>query len=744
MHDHLTDAQRLAVAHTTGPMLILAGPGSGKTTVVAQRIAAMVHRGVPPRSMLALTFTNKAAGEMRQRVIDRCGEEAMVRGMTVATFHSFCARFLRRHADRAGISPNYAICDARDQRDLIKAAIIEAGQSTSNWPPATVGQVISGAKNRLLTAEEFSGQAVDFYQRTIARIYRAYHDLLRASDLLDFDDLLLKTARLLLEDDALREATADRFQFVMVDEYQDTNHAQFVICRSIAGGHSNIMVVGDPDQSIYAWRGADITNIMEFELHWPDAQVVELGRNFRSTGHIVDAAAALISRNTNRREKRLYTELEHGTLPRVLRCRDERHEAESIVAHFRHLATEESLAWKDMAILYRVNALSRVLEETLRNAKIPYVIARGTAFYDRAEIRDALAYLKVVRNARDEISLKRVINTPPRGIGKTTVDRMAAYAAIHRTSLASVIDDPAPVPQLAPRAIKSVTGFAKVLQSWRLLLSGPPDAEHLAELVERIIEESGLEAQYRNAGADEDRQRILNLEELISAASRFEPVVDDDDDAPLTTLHDFLIAWLESIALVSDADVIDPESGAVTLMTLHAAKGLEYPAIAIAGLEEGLLPHLRSREDDAALEEERRLLYVGMTRAKRHLMLSSAAVRTLRGERTATIPSRFIEELPAASIEGVDCSGAPHQSGGSPGVSMAGGRARRLPDPEGFKIGARVWHELRGPGVITAMTKRAGGTTVQVEFIDDGIKTMVLAYSGLQLVSTTPRRGRVI
>ncbi|MCA9285083.1 MAG: UvrD-helicase domain-containing protein, partial [Phycisphaerales bacterium] len=664
LHD-LTPAQREAVAHVDGPLLVLAGPGSGKTRVITRRVAYLVGQGIPAWSILAVTFTNKAAGEMRDRI------DALLppdlpgrRGLTVSTFHALCARLLRRYAAEAGLDPGFVIYDTTDQRDAIKRAVVDAGLDSAQFSPGNVAATISKAKNALLDAAAFAAEATDFSARMMARVYTAYERVLAANRAVDFDDLLLRTARLLRSRCDVLAQLQERYRYLLIDEYQDTNHAQFLIANAIAGPPStgsNICVVGDPDQSIYGWRGADLRNILEFEEHHPQARVIPLGENFRSTGHIVEASAALIACNVRRKEKELFTSLEAGEPVSAIVCQDEVHEAEQVVERFRALE-ESGVPYREMAVLYRMNALSRVIEAALRDAQVPYVVARGTAFYDRKEIRDALACLRLLLNPADEIALQRVVSTPPRGIGATTMEKLRLHAVHTQVTLFEAMRVAGTIDSLGARARKAIAEFVGLIEGLRAEAfetswsAGPSD---LAAYVARVIRASGLEAHHAKDASDEGVDRIANLGELVSAAATFRlPDADDDPlgqdeeqpgSAPLR-LDGLLAAFLESVALVSDADAIDPERGAVTLMTLHAAKGLEYDAVAIIGLEQGTLPHQRGLESDHELEEERRLCYVGMTRARRHLLMTRTEVRTVRGMTERRIPSQFLSELPAGAV----------------------------------------------------------------------------------------------
>jgi DNA helicase-2/ATP-dependent DNA helicase PcrA len=730
--DDLTEAQRRAVTHAQGALLVLAGPGSGKTTVVTRRIACLIARGVASGQILALTFTNKAAGEMRDRVGALLPAGLLDdRPPTVSTFHSFCARRLREYAEPAGMSPHYSIYDEADRREALKQAVRECGLSFQNFAPAAVGSAISRAKNALLGPEAYAADARDFFSRSVASVYPAYEKILRENDALDFDDLLLRMADLLRGKPAVREQLQQRYRYLLIDEYQDTNHAQFMIAHTLAAAHGNICVVGDPDQSIYGWRGADLGNILEFEEHYPKAAVVALGQNFRSTGHIVNAAAGLIRNNRRRKHKRLFTELGDGERPVAVICRDERHEAALVAGFLRRRHEQEGVPWKEMAVLYRINALSRVLEEAFRGARIPYVIARGTAFYERKEVRDALSYLRLIANPNDEVSLRRIINTPARSIGKTTLRKIELFAVDRQLRLFDALRRVAgngAEAGLSARAGGAVKRFVALIDRIRAAAdrAAEPAAGGLRRLVEMVIRESGLEAMYMT-GTEEDRERLENLNELISAAAQFNPAPPPADGAaPAPPLSQFL----ESVALVSDADMIDPATGVVTLMTLHAAKGLEFSAVSLVGLEESLLPLLRAAETDADLEEERRLCFVGMTRARRLLLLTRAAVRTRRGARARTLQSRFLNELPPDSLVWHDESEEGDDGGGDD--EAAGWAADALAGA--LPVGCIVRHPEYGLGRVEALTRRAGGASAVVAFPTAGTKTFIVGRAPLERV----------
>lgn len=832
----LTSPQREAVMHTDGPLLILAAAGSGKTRVITRRIARMVRDGVPAWSILAVTFTNKAAGEMRERVEAQIlGPEASpelaradrrTRGLTVTTFHALCARLLRRYAEIAdlpGLKPDYAIFDMSDQSATMKRVIADMGLKTSNWPPRSVLSAISDAKNRLLDEAAYAAQANDYYSNTIAKIYKSYQGRLRAQGALDFDDLLLTAVRMLRAREDIRGECQDRWRYLMIDEYQDTNAAQFQLACLLAdapphssgdgnaedvgsgdplddlpgigpaedgadaGGANapapNICVVGDPDQAIYGWRGADLSNILDFETHYPTARVIRLGENFRSTAPILGAADTLIKRNATRKDKPLFTSTKTDGEPvRVTLCRDEHHEA-NLVADFVTRHHEEGVAYKDMAVFYRTNALSRVLEDAMRTAAVPYVIARGTAFFEREEVKNAVCYLRVIANPADDVSLLRIVNTPTRGIGKTTLDAVRTLADREGIpmleGLRRVARDGAGL-GLAGRSVAAIERFIGILDglTGHGTFMGSEVTGSLADLTERMIREVGLESHYtkqaKASGSEADEARLDNLGELISAAREFEEEYDPQDDplafdleaaekgeeSEVPPLLALLRGYLETVSLVADSDKIDPEQGAVTLMTLHASKGLEFPVVAMVGLEEGTLPHSRAFESQAELEEERRLAFVGITRSMRHLLVTSARYRTVRGLTERTIPSRFLSEMGSEHVvvsdqadhhDEVDGTGTAGEKGFDRGAALGGQRSvaaelekarERRRDltvgaaaqaREQFPPGARVRHPQFGEGVIVTI-KGGQHVRAEIEFKGIGRKTLVLEYARLRRV----------
>jgi DNA helicase-2/ATP-dependent DNA helicase PcrA len=774
----LTEPQVQAVTHVDGPLLVLAGPGSGKTRVITRRIAYLVREvGIPPWNVLAITFTNKAAGEMRDRVAQLVTER-QARAITVATFHSLCARLIRRYADRMGLPPGYSIYDTADQKRAIKQALEDLEINTKNFPPASMLGAISNAKNDLLDAKSYAAQASNFYDRTVAKVYTKYTQILERNAAVDFDDLLLKTVQLLKKHADVLAELRERYQYVLIDEYQDTNHAQFMIANALSREHTNIMSTGDPDQSIYGWRGADIRNILEFEQHYPDATIVRLEQNYRSTKQILAAADALIANNRARKHKTLWTDNEAGEPIRVVTCADEKHEARWVVEQYQEL-NKNGVPWAAMAVFYRINSLSRVMEETLRDAGVPYQIARGTAFYDRKEIKDSIAYLRTIANPADEVNLFRVINTPARGISAATVKAIQAQALATHTSADALLGEPMSLTAINTRAQTAVAKFGKLLHGWRetagmnstpppsdgdntdeqLSLANdvsPTDPTHkeiktasggepsLRSFVEDVLRDSGLEAYYRNDKSDPDQERLANLGELVTSAQQFEEEYAfefeqdnlNNPDAQPPSLREKLLAYLERVALVSDADAVDPEQGAVTLMTLHAAKGLEFHAVSILGVEDGMLPHDRANGDDQELEEERRLAFVGITRAERWLALLHAKYRTVFGQTMPTIRSRFLGELPEDTLQQEDPSQEEdafedprYRGGGSAQRSKAAREAGRYPP------GTMVKHPQFGVGRVVQVSPMGAHTRAKIDFTTAGTKTLILQYARLEVLT---------
>jgi DNA helicase-2/ATP-dependent DNA helicase PcrA len=634
----LTEAQRQAVEHSTGPLLILAGPGSGKTRVITHRVASLLRQGVAPQAIVALTFTNKAAQEMQARV------ERLVPGRTVwmGTFHRFCAQRLRHYASLLGLQPNYSIYDTSDAKAALKQSIELSAVSTSHVTPEQIAAAISGFKSRLLLPEDLAEKRFDSSRETIAaRVYPHYRQLLLQNNAVDFDDLLLHFARLLRDFPDLRSELDARYQFVMVDEYQDTNLAQYAIARGLSIDQPNLAVVGDPDQSIYSWRGADRRNVLQLERDYPDLTTIRLEENFRSAPSILRAADALIRHNRQRKHKALWTKRPETVAVRLVQYGSDLEEAESIADAIDAAVQSGQRRYSDFAICYRISALSRTLEQALRSRVIPYQIARGLEFYQRKEIKDVLAYLHLLNNPSHDVALRRIINVPIRGIGHKTVDRLQSDAQEHRQSLLEACRRAGVVPGLPARTAGLVARFVAMYD--RLVIKS---AAPLEDLLRELLEETKLREYYLNQQDDEgDNNPVANLDELVSAAVEFDARHPQDGS---------LERFLEEVALVSDTDGWDGQSDRVSLMTLHAAKGLEFPCVYIVAVEQDTLPHSRSRESPDELEEERRLLFVGMTRAIDQLQLSVARRRLVRGAPRIVAPSHFLFELPRDEFEIVE------------------------------------------------------------------------------------------
>ena len=642
----LNPMQRRAAETLEGPVLILAGAGSGKTRTLTYRVANLLEHGVKAWHILALTFTNKAAREMRERIERLAGADAGE--AWIGTFHSICCRILRRDIEKLGYERSFTIYDDDDQQRVIKAVLKELDIDEKFLPPKAVSADISDAKNRLLSPDEWlQRRGGDYRSQKTHDVMTRYEQRLRAANALDFDDLLVKTLQLFVEHPPVLEYYQSRFQYVHVDEYQDTNYAQYQLVSLITRKSRNLCVVGDDDQSIYGWRGADIRNILDFEKDFPDATVIKLEQNYRSTANILDAANQIIAHNEGRKEKELWTEDGEGEKITLYAAADERDEAAWICQRIRQLQ-RGGTPYGSIAILYRMHALSRVLEETLMRAGIPYHVYGGTRFYDRREVRDVLAYLRVIQNPADDISLSRIINVPKRAIGDSTVEQLTQYARQNDMSLYAAVA--APPDTLASRARKSVNDFSSLIVS---LLLGK-ETLPLSEFVQKVIDDSGLIAQYQKEENEENQARIENIREFMGAVTEFEQKSEDKS----------LFAFLENVALVTELDNQDSAPSFVTMMTLHSAKGLEYDAVFMSGMEEGIFPSARAMQEDNRVEEERRLCYVGVTRARKLLHLSYARRRMLFNQMQFNAPSCFLQEIPKRLIREEQSSAAQSASYG--------------------------------------------------------------------------------
>jgi len=712
-------------------VLVLAGAGSGKTRVITRRIAYLMSRDVPARHILAITFTNKAAGEMRERT------EALLPGVRpplVATFHSFCARMLRQYADLLGLDPRFTIYDADDQQAAVKRALAQLNLDPTHFDPRRCAETISRAKAKLQRARDYQPPGShDFRARHLGRIYEAYEAILADSSALDFDDLLLEVALGLRASADFRDHLHDRFRYILIDEYQDTNHAQYVIARDLAGPRRNLCATGDPDQSIYGWRGARLENILDFEKDFPDARVVRLEQNWRSTRTILAAADAVIQRNANRKPKTLYTDNPQGGKVRVVLTDDEEAEADALVRGIRRLR-DEGLAFRDAAVFVRTGAQTRAIEDAFRRASppVPYEIVRGTSFYERKEVRDILAYLQVLHNPRDEVNLRRIINTPPRGIGARTLQRLADWARAEGLALTDALPHADDVPDLGPRARAAVHRFRQLMDA---LAEEPRDA--VQPLIETVLEATAYAKHLRD---DEAHDRKANLDELVTVGAAFDRTAAAHADDPEVPRG--LEGFLQTVCLMSDQDGYDERADRVPVMTLHAAKGLEFPAVFIAGCEDGLLPHIRNRDDPDRVEEERRLFFVGMTRAKQHLTLSCARYRRIRGGLQRFPASPFLGEIAPETLQPID-----ETTGTAPTAFGRGRRqgyrqpgADRVVRPErdeatGLAVGQVVRHPTYGLGRVARFATSGGRRMVRVRFNTVGEKLMDPALARLEAVA---------
>ena len=714
----LNEPQRQAVLQMNGPLLIIAGAGSGKTRVLTYRIAHLMEEGVSPYQILAITFTNKAAREMKTRI------EALVPGdgekVWAGTFHSVCVRILRREIHQIGYERSFTIYDSDDQTRLITAIMkdLDIGRDIT---PREVKSKISEAKNNLVAPDEFFDHFErDFRKEKIQRVYRVYEKRLKDSNALDFDDLLVKTLEVFSAYPDVLSYYQERFRYILVDEYQDTNPVQYMLVKLLAARYRNLCVVGDDDQSIYGWRGADIKNILGFNKDFPEALTIRLEQNYRSTQKILDAANHIIQHNARRKEKNLWTDRGEGQKIRFYRGDNEHDEAEYIASEIARLSREKACTFGEMAVLYRMNAQSRVLEEMLMRFGIPYRIYGGTRFYERKEVKDALAYLRAVVNPADEISLTRIINEPKRGIGQSTVAQLISLAEEQAETLFGVIVDIDEETDLAARAKQKVREFAELIAA--LLM----DKEQLplSEFVETVLQKTGLWAQYEKDPSEEAQNRLENLKELLGAVQEFEK---SDENATLE-------AFLENVALVSDIDGLEETPQAVSLLTLHSAKGLEFPVVFIAGLEEGIFPMSRAMTDDDQMEEERRLCYVGVTRAEDQLYLTCAQQRMLMGMTQYNPPSRFLAEIPGELIEGRLVRSQPAKVKTEKLPAFTPSFMKKPKSDAVYAMGMKVEHDKFGRGTVIAVTGHGEEALVTVAFEGQGVKKLMASLAPMKPV----------
>lgn len=737
--DGLTDPQQEAVEYFEGPLQILAGPGSGKTRVITRRIARLVDRGVHPSSILAITFTNKAAREMQERV------NQLLPGsrIWISTFHRFCASVLRRRAQSVGLESNFVIFDKSDQLQVLRHVLNDLDMDSVRVPVAKLGARISHIKNTMISSEQFS-QSLDMevgepFDMVVAQVYPKYQETLLASNAVDFDDLLLHVVKLFQENPTLRAEYDDRFRFLLVDEYQDTNAIQYSLVRALGIDRPNVCVTGDPDQSIYAWRGANIENILNFERDFENAKLVRLEQNFRSTALILQSADQLISHNRMRKAKSLTTDAEDGESVQLLKFKDGRSEADGIAELIRKQCTEGGAKWSDFAIFYRVNSMSRELELAFTRNHIPFQVAAGLAFYDRAEIRDLLAYLRLIENPVDTVAFARVVNRPARGIGKTSQNKVTAWATENGVGPMEAARQAHKITSLTKTAKVKLKAFVGMMDTFSLANAGS-----VSDLLKKIVEKTAYSRTWAAASSEQAITKQANVEELVNAAAQYDEANADDPS---------ITGFLETTALASDVDAVDAEAGKATLMTIHAAKGLEFPSVVIVGLEHGLIPHERSikSNDPKQLEEERRLLFVGMTRAMRNLYMTTAQVRAERGTPRITIPSTFLAETTYDIIDENNPDGTREKSGVSSkpdkkqelrdklkaslaagnkpllttGAALLNGTDEEVELPDvgsssTFAVGMRVRHPKYGMGTVTHIAGFAKRRTVEVEFSSGG------------------------
>ncbi|MBV7506248.1 DNA helicase PcrA [Bacillus sp. sid0103] len=742
----LNPEQQSAVKTTDGPLLLMAGAGSGKTRVLTHRIGYLiVEKRVNPYNILAITFTNKAAREMRERIGKMMG--GVAEEIWISTFHSMCVRILRRDIDRIGFNRNFTILDSTDQQSVVKTILKEKNIDPKKFDPRAILGAISSAKNELIDPEEYKKTGGGYFEDVVGNVYEEYQKRLRKNQALDFDDLIMMTIQLFKRVPDVLEYYQRKFQYIHVDEYQDTNKAQYLLVKQLASRFKNLCVVGDSDQSIYRWRGADIANILSFEKDYPNATVILLEQNYRSTKRILLAANKVIENNMNRKAKNLWTENPEGNKLVYYRADSEQSEAQFVAGKIKEITRNNQYKLTDIAILYRTNAQSRVMEEVLLKSNIEYSIVGGTKFYDRKEIKDMLAYLRLISNPDDDISLRRIINVPKRGIGSSSVDKIANFADMHDLSLFQALES-VELLGLSPKITKAAREFRDLIGNY----TNMQEYLSVTELVEEVLDKTGYREMLKAEKSLEAQSRLENLEELLSVTKSFEDSSEDKS----------LVAFLTDLALVADIDALDEETqekvDSITLMTLHSAKGLEFPVVFLIGMEEGVFPHSRSLMEEVEMEEERRLAYVGITRAEQTLFLTNAQMRTLFGRTNMNPPSRFISEIPADLIEGVEPAEKKMNSpfGSTTGKSFGSARASTFGTPKtsfstpasarkpvmrpvsaaaagdeiGWKVGDKAQHGKWGTGTVVSVKGQGEGTELDIAFPSPvGIKRLLAKFA---------------
>ncbi|PKM43036.1 MAG: DNA helicase PcrA [Firmicutes bacterium HGW-Firmicutes-8] len=736
--EKLNSPQAEAVQYYSGPLLILAGAGSGKTRVLTHRIGYLIGEvGVSPYNILAITFTNKAANEMKDRVDSLIGRRA--ENMWICTFHSACVRILRKEIGALGYNPNFVIYDSADQVTLIKECLKELNIDDKRYAPRAVAVGISHAKNKLWGPQAYDNQANDHYQQTVSRVYQLYQVKLKNNNALDFDDLIMETVKLFEQYPDILERYQERFKYILIDEYQDTNHAQYRLIKLLAAKNRNICVVGDDDQSVYRFRGADIQNIFDFEEDYPETRIVRLEQNYRSTKTILEAANEVIRNNCGRKEKRLWTENPDGSLISLFAAQDEHQEAYYVARKIIEAYSSQQRSYRDFAVLYRTNAQSRVIEEILMRNNIPYKIVGGLKFYERKEIKDILAYLRIIFNPADALGLLRVVNIPRRGIGDATLAKVSGFAAENGLSMFAAMGQALSIPALQPRAAKTLSEFAGLIEELR----SRTGELSVTALTKEVLDRTGYLRELEAEKTIEAQTRIENLHEFMTVTAEFDTTSDEN------TLEEFLAG----VSLVADIDTLDERSDAVVLMTLHSAKGLEFPVVFMIGMEEGIFPHARSFTEEPELEEERRLCYVGITRAREELHLVHAWQRMLYGNYMHNPPSRFAGEIPPGLLErsgyggeepepdietsaGTDLRGVKNMKGqhalrqGRTGQGVSGRQG-----PVGiYTLGDKVEHSKWGQGVVVSVKGESEDAEISVAFPGQGIKTLIAKYAPLRKI----------
>ncbi|MFW6006620.1 MAG: DNA helicase PcrA [Bacillota bacterium] len=713
----LNSQQKKAVSHKNGPLLVLAGAGSGKTRVLTYRIAYLIDKfGVNPENVLAVTFTNKAAEEMKERVTKILN--GLEKNMIISTFHSYCSRILRREIEKLGYESNYVIFDTTDQKKLVKEVMKELDIKTDNTNPGAVVGEISKAKNNLISPEDYQQKIADFFTQKVSKIYPLYQKELRNNNALDFGDLIMKTVELFENNSLVLEYYQERFKYILIDEYQDVNQAQYTLANLLAEKHRNICVVGDPDQSIYGFRGADINNILNFENDYPEARVIKLERNYRSKGNILEAAHSVIKNNSSRKEKKLWTDRGEGKELALHEAPTDKQEADYIAAKIKDL-TEDRYEYGDIAILYRVNSLSRVLEERLMKYGIPYQMVGGLRFYDRMEIKDILAYFRVIYNPEDNISLLRIINKPKRGIGQGTIAKLQRYADKNNISLYQAGLETEENTELTGVYKKRVENFFKFIEKLRR----NKNEISLVKLLDQILIESGYKKMLKEDGSTDSETRLENIKELYTVIDEF---LKENEEASLGT-------FLEEISLLSDVDGMEDKTKAVTLMTLHAAKGLEFPVIFLTGMEEGIFPHSNSLMEPEEIEEERRLCYVGITRAMDELYITRSRIRYRFGSKVINPPSRFLQEIPEELFLGKEKNGNNNSGIEKPKYDNTKKEANNKSIEAGYEIGETIIHSKWGKGEIIDL-KEDNGLYITAKFRKGKPKIMMAEYAPIQKV----------